>query len=130
MLYELWECSFWVQSNDWTISFLDVKVGCLSFSLLPFSVRFIRFGIELLLPQIQAFQRLIYASIVHWLCLILACISVLLATFPIPIVVRIFGFSAKKLAETKSYKWCKEKDCFVSQLLLLIGYFARLIEPV
>ncbi|WP_214516329.1 hypothetical protein, partial [Aliivibrio fischeri] len=46
-----------------------------------------------LLPQIQAFQRHFYASIVLWLCLILACISVFLAVFSIPIVVRIFGLS-------------------------------------
>ncbi|WP_214645671.1 hypothetical protein, partial [Aliivibrio fischeri] len=69
--------------------------GGFPFSWLPFGVRFIRIGIELLLPQIQAFQRLIYASIVLWLCLILVCISVLLSAFSIPIVVGIFGLSAQ-----------------------------------
>ena len=107
-----------------------MKVGCLSFSLLPFGVRFIRFGIVLLLPQIQAFQRLIYASIVLWLCLILACISVFLLAFLIPIVVRVFGLSAQNWLKPSRTNGVRKRDCFVSQLLAVIGYFARLIEPV
>ncbi|WP_206743743.1 hypothetical protein, partial [Aliivibrio fischeri] len=59
-----------------------------------FSVRFIRFGIDLLLPQIHAFQRLIYASMILWYCLILICISAFLAALSIPIVAMIFGLSA------------------------------------
>jgi len=98
--------------------------------LLPFDVHFIRFGIELLLPKIQAFQRLIYASIVLWLCLILACISVFLSTFSIPAVASIFGLSAQNLLKPIRTNGVRKRDCFVSQLLAMIGYFARLIEPV
>ncbi|WP_214516327.1 hypothetical protein, partial [Aliivibrio fischeri] len=79
---------------------------------------------------IQAFQRLVYASIVLWLCLILVCISVFLSAFSIPIVVRIFGLSAQNRLKPNRTNGVRKKDCFVSQLLLLIGYFARLIEPV
>ncbi|MDD9180634.1 MULTISPECIES: hypothetical protein [Aliivibrio] len=107
-----------------------MKVGWLSFSLLPFGVRFIRFGIELILPQIQAFQKLIYASIVLWLCLILACISVFLSAFSIPIVVWIFGLSVPNWLKPNRANGVRKRDCFVSQLLAVIGYFARLIEPV
>jgi hypothetical protein len=87
--------------------------------LLPFGVRFIRFGIDLLLLQIQAFQRLIYASIVLWLCLILACINVFFLAFLIPIMARIFGLSAQNWLKANRTNGVRKRDCFVSQLLLL-----------
>ncbi|CED57387.1 membrane protein [Aliivibrio wodanis] len=107
-----------------------MKVGWFIFFFVVFWCSFIRFGIELLLPQIQAFQKLIYASIVLWLCLILACISVFLSAFSIPIVVWIFGLSVPNWLKPNRSNGVRKRDCFVSQLLLLIGYFARLIEPV
>ncbi|WP_300181574.1 hypothetical protein, partial [uncultured Aliivibrio sp.] len=69
-------------------------------------------------------------SIVLWLCLILSCISVFFLAFSIPIVVRIFGLSAQNWLKPSRTNGVRKKDCFVSQLLLLNGYFARLIEPV
>ncbi|WP_214516319.1 hypothetical protein, partial [Aliivibrio fischeri] len=50
-----------------------------------------------------------------WLCLILACISVFLLAFSIPIVVRIFGLSAQNLLKPNRTNGVRKRDCFVSQ---------------
>ncbi|WP_205631950.1 hypothetical protein, partial [Aliivibrio fischeri] len=54
-----------------------------------------------------------------WFCLILVCISVLLAAFSIPIVVRIFGLSAQNWLKPNRTNGVRKRDCFVSQLLPL-----------
>ncbi len=44
--------------------------------------------------------------------------------------VRIFGLLAQKLLKPNRTNGVRKRDCFVSQLLAVNGYFARLIELV
>ncbi|MDD9180799.1 hypothetical protein, partial [Aliivibrio sp. A6] len=62
---------------------------------------------------------LFYASIVLWLCLILVCISVLLAAFPIPIVVRIFGLSVPNLLKPSRSNGVRNVSVFHSLYLAI-----------
>ncbi|WP_218059902.1 hypothetical protein, partial [Aliivibrio sp. 1S165] len=61
---------------------------------------------------------LFYASMVLWLCLILVCISVLLAVFSIPIVVRVFGLSVPNLLKPSRSNGVKNVSVF--HLLYLV----------
>ena len=111
-LYELWEWSFLVQSNDWTISFLGVKVGWFSFFFVAFWYSFhqvrhwtiivpnsgvsaanLRFNCSLVMPHFslhQCFPRRIFN----------------------PNCGNDIWFISSKRAETKSFKWCKKKGLF------------------
>ncbi|WP_217491223.1 hypothetical protein, partial [Aliivibrio logei] len=60
-----------------------------------------------------------YASIVLWLCLILVCISVLLAAFSIPVVARIFGLSDPNLLKPSRSNGVKSVFVFHSLYLAI-----------
>ncbi|MCE4937520.1 hypothetical protein, partial [Aliivibrio fischeri] len=63
--------------------------------------------------------KLFYASIVLWLCLILVCISVLLAAFSIPVVARIFGLSVPNLLKSRRSNSVKNVSVFHSPYLAI-----------
>ncbi|WP_214516330.1 hypothetical protein, partial [Aliivibrio fischeri] len=54
-----------------------------------------------------------------WFCLILVCISVLLAAFLIPIVASIFGLSVPNLLKSDRTNGVRKRDCFITQFLPL-----------
>ncbi|WP_217491219.1 hypothetical protein, partial [Aliivibrio logei] len=83
------------QFSDRTIRFLDVKVGWFSFFFVSFWCSFHQVRQLTIIAKISWVSETNLGFNCSCFCLISVCISVLLATFSIPIVARVFGLSAQ-----------------------------------
>ena len=117
---------FLVQFSDWTISFLGVKVGWLSFFFVAFWFPFhqVRHW-TIIAPNsgVSAANLRFNGSLVmpHFILHLYFALSIFNPNCGNDI-----WFISSKLAETKSYKWCKKKGLFRFKVIVVEMIFCSL----